>query len=127
MRKLLLAITLLLAFSTLDAAPARGGLHTFTQADGSTFQATLHGDAAFHWIQSNGSIVLFNKEDNNYYNAKLNSSGKFVMTQERVASRNKNSELSHRASSVKKHSLDKLQQEALKKLQSESRKGSHPR
>ncbi len=127
MKKILLTVTLLLAFTALDAAPARGGLHTFTQADGRSFQGYLKGDAAFHWIESNGSVVLFNRVDNNYYKAKLNSSGKFVMSKEKVISKSEKSQLNFRAKSANKHSLDEVQAKALQKLQRESRQGSHPR
>ena len=129
MKRIVLIITLLLALTNLDAAPARGGVHTYTQADGTTFQATLHGDAAFHWMESNGEVILYNPQDKNYYNAELTPDGKFVMSKQKAGIRVMQSRALHlsseKASSQK--TLESKKREALRRLQRQARQGSHPR
>ena len=119
-------IMMILGATLLSGAPARGGLHTYRQADGSTFQATLHGDAAFHWMESNGEVILFNPQDKNYYNASLSSEGKFVMSKQKVGARvGQNAPLRVNEKSVAQI-LDSKKRAALQRLQRASRQGSHP-
>ena len=113
----------------LSAAPARGGLRTYTQSDGSTFQATLKGDAAFHWMESEGEVIMYNPQDKNYYNAELTPDGKFIMSKQKAGIRVMQSRafnLSSDVSSTKK-SLESKKIEALRRLQHQARQGSHPR
>jgi hypothetical protein len=54
-------------FTTLTAAPAMPGIKTFTQNDGTSFQAELKGDEYLHWIQTNsGDILVYDKTKKNY-------------------------------------------------------------
>lgn len=128
MKKITLYIAFMLLGTTLlNGAPARGGLRTYTQADGSTFQASLHGDAAFHWMESEGEVIMYNSQDKNYYNAELNSAGKFVMSKQRVGMQAKQISAAHASQNARPQTLDSEKRAALRKLQSESNKGSHPR
>lgn len=114
---------MILLISFLQAAPARGGVHTFTQPDGSTFQGYLKGDAAFHWIESHGKVVLFNPQDKFYYNAQINAQKRFELSKEKPSGMQR---FSKQAPSL--HAVDSQEIKAiLKKLQKESRMGPHPR
>jgi beta-galactosidase beta subunit len=43
------------------------GIKTFTQNDGTSFQAELKGDEYLHWIQTNsGDILVYDKTKKNY-------------------------------------------------------------
>ena len=117
----------LLAATLLNAAPARGGLHTYTQADGSSFQATLKGDAAFHWMQSNGEVIMYNPQDKNYYNAELTSDGKFVIGKQKAGTRVRKSAGLHTNANTGSQTLDNKKRAALQRLQRAAKQGSHPR
>lgn len=124
-------ILLALFTLTLNAAPARGGLITFTQPDGTTFEGFLKGDSTFNWIESGSNVVMYSKEDNFYYNAEVSKSGKLVMTKEKPSKTK--AYKSVRASSLTKqekqklHQLNKRTKNALREMQKNARKGSHPR
>lgn len=120
-------ILISLGTTLLNAAPARGGLHTYTQADGRTFQATLHGDAAFHWMESNGEIIMYNPQDKNYYNAELTSDGKFVIGKQKAGARVRKSAGLHTNANTGSQTLDNTKRAALQRLQREAKQGSHPR
>ena len=60
---------LILLNITLYSVQALPGLKTFTQPDGSTFVGELKGDSSFHWIQSNGDVIIYNPSDKFYYKA----------------------------------------------------------
>ncbi|SFV66531.1 hypothetical protein MNB_SM-4-1211 [hydrothermal vent metagenome] len=68
-------IGLFLLNTSIHGAQASAGIITFTQADGSTFEGTLHGNSAFNWIQSNGSIVKYNNKDKFYYITTVDNNG----------------------------------------------------
>ena len=61
---------LLLFLSTLTlllAAPALKRVHTYTQNDGTTFEATPKGDEYLHFLQTKeGDILLYNPKTKNY-------------------------------------------------------------
>ncbi len=108
-------IAIIFLGTLLYAAPARGGVKTFTQPDGTTFQGLLRGDSSFHWIESNQEIVLFNKEDKFYYNAIIDETGSLKLSKKRVMNgvhRSVQNSIvsasSHRVSSDLKASLEKL-------------------
>ena len=119
-------ILIILATPTVYAAYARGGVHTYRQADGSTFQATLHGDSTFHWMESNGKVILYNSQDKNYYNAEVTSDGKFVMGKQKVGTRARRTRALHVNKNIAIQTQESKQREALRNLQREARKGSHP-
>ena len=132
MKNITKILTLLILLGTLlNAAPARGGLITFTQPDGTTFQGYLKGDAAFHWIESDSKVVMVNPQDEFYYNAKIDKSGKLVMTKEKPSNArvSKSARASAMSAQVTKqdHRLDSETKKALMNLQKQARKGHHPR
>ena len=126
-----LMISTVLFIATLNATPARGGLITFTQPDGTEFEGYLKGDSSFHWIESNSHVVLYNADDKFYYNAELSKTSGLKLTKERPESK-KQQVLKHSSglvseTSKKVHSLDKEMKDILYELQQKSRKGHHPR
>ena len=132
MKNIIKILTLFILLGTLlNAAPVRGGLITFTQPDGSTFEGYLKGDSTFNWIESGSNVVMYSQEDNFYYNAEVSKSGKLVMSKEKPS--NAKTYKSARAYSVTKqeeknlHKLDKNTKNALREMQKEARRGSHPR
>lgn len=62
--------TLLLIFITyslLHGAPAFHKMRTFTNSDGTTFQARALGNQHLHWIQTqDGEILKYNQESKNF-------------------------------------------------------------
>ena len=116
-------IFIVVLFGSLHAAPARGGVHTFTQPDGSTFQGYLKGDAAFHWIESHSRVIFFNPKDNFYYYAKISAEKRFELSQEKPSGRQRSSKQAPSRSSVDANETKAI----LKKLQKESRMAPHPR
>ncbi len=75
--KIFLLISLQVA---LYSAPAISGLRIFTQADGTQFIGELKGDSSFHWIQSNGEIIIYNPDDKFYYKAVITRDKGLVST-----------------------------------------------
>ena len=126
-----LTIIFMIFLSALNAAPARGGLITFTQPDGTQFEGVLRGDSSFHWIESDSKVVMYNKEDKFYYNATLNANKKLQMTKEKPVTKRKNGSSQVSAISTvskeKTHTVDDATKQALRTLQKESRKGHQPR
>jgi len=122
-------ITTILMISTLNAMPARSGLLTFTQGDGTKFEGYLKGDSAFHWIESDSKVVMFNKKDNTYYNARVNTKGNLELTNKKPAAKrvytSQNAALTSSPKST--HFLDKNTTDALKKMRTDAHKGNHPR
>ena len=129
--KLFFKLMLVIAFSMiLNAAPARSGLHTFTQADGTQFEGILRGDSAFHWIESNAKVVLYNSKDKFYYYADFNANHELVLTNKKPkVKQNKVEQQMSGIISTKKnlHFIDTNTKKALQKMQEESREGHHPR
>ena len=66
-----LVLALLVSANLLIASQARQGIMTFVQGDGETFKGLLKGDSSFHWIESNGKLVMYDVKDKSYYNALL--------------------------------------------------------
>lgn len=63
-------LAFLLVSATLAAVPARPGIHTYTQPDGTSFQVTLTGDEFFKLARTtDGSAVI--KDDDGYYSYAL--------------------------------------------------------
>ena len=110
---------------SLWAAPARAGVLTFTQADGSTFQGLLKGNAAFHWIESEGEVVLYNPKDGNYYRAEV-INNTLQMSREKVAGAKhaKARTLHGREGS---HRVSQKEREALERLYRDAQRGHRPR
>ncbi|MEA1983050.1 MAG: hypothetical protein U9N39_05840 [Campylobacterota bacterium] len=122
-------ITIVLLATTLSATPARSGLITFTQPDGSEFEGYLKGDAVFHWIESDSRVVLYNGDDKFYYNAVVNAEGSFELTKEKPPRKvqSKSQKVSAFKVEEHQHSVDDNTKKALKRVQQNARKGNHPR
>ena len=68
MKRISLTITLLTCFAmNLLAVPAVPFLITFSQPDGSTFQAHLRGDEYFSWIEIENKQVLVKSKSSGYF------------------------------------------------------------
>jgi hypothetical protein len=103
----------------LQAAPARAGVRTFTQPDDTTFQGVLKGDSSFHWIESEGSLVLYNNEDKFYYNASIDSNGTIKLSSKREKNQ-------VRSAVLKSDLANSNLKTRLEKLYKESRNRAHP-
>jgi len=131
MKLLLKYILLVIMIITLaEASSARRGVMTFTQADGTKFEGILKGDSAFHWIESNAKVVLYNQKDKFYYYADVNENNELVLTNEKPIV--KHIKISQQVSGVigtqeNLHYIDSDTKEVLKRIQQESRKGHRPR
>jgi len=117
-------LTLLLLSGIVEAAPARSGVITFTQPNGEQFQGRLRGDSAFHWIESDAKVVMYNADDKYYYEIQLSQEGK-ILLKNRVQAKK---ETQTAYSSVRvKQSISKEMREKLQELQRKSRTGNGPR
>ncbi len=127
MKQFLYYLVVMVVFSaTLSAAPARGGLHTYTQPDGSTFQAYLKGDASFHWIENDSGVILFNPTDRYFYKAEIDvKNGKIYRTPQRVSQTPEG--VMRLQNAAQRTLLSEEERETLIKLYKESKKGPHPR
>jgi len=108
-------LSILLIINTLLlAGPARGGILTFTQPDGTQFQGLLKGTSAFNWIQSNGEIIKYNSKDKFYHIAIFDINNTLQLT-ERVPSHTIRRAPAKGAPSVS-HQLQEEQTQKLKQL-----------
>ncbi len=88
MRKLLLiSLLFFLASGTLTdtyAVPARPGVVTLRQKDGSIIKARIHGDEFCHYVTTTDGYNIIGGGDGNWYFAELDKSGSLVSTGIRV-------------------------------------------
>ena len=68
------SLIMIMTFS-LSAAPAKRGLHTLTQPDGSTFTATLHGDEFTKIRKTADGHAIMQEDDRWWYYAIYDSEG----------------------------------------------------
>lgn len=119
---------LLLILSTLFlyAAPALHRVQTFSQPDGTTFEGVLRGDAAMHWIESNGEIVVQDPKDG-YFKKAVIQNNRFVPTQEKPTSLQQSRALfAPKKGGMQQHTPSRATQEALRKMRHEIEKKDHP-
>ena len=76
---------------TAFGAPAITREIVFTQPDGTHFSGELKGDSSFHWIESNGDVIIYNPQDKYYYKAIVDSQKGLLISSEKATS--KSSEL----------------------------------
>ena len=76
--KIILTFTCLNSF--VFAGPAITGTRTFAQPDGTKFEGVLKGDSSFHWIESNGKVVIYNPEDKFYYEAIIDTTNGLILS-----------------------------------------------
>jgi len=122
-------LVFIISIVALNASQASTRLILFTQADGTKFEGFLKGDSAFHWIESNNKVVMYNKKDKFYYIARLNNNV-FELTNEKPKIENTKGlgQVSGVMRSKKSsHFVDSNTKKALQILQRESRKGYRPR
>ena len=127
-----LILFLLLSTSFLEAAPARGGVLTFTQSDGTKFEGLLKGDSSFHWVESHGKVVMYNSKDKLYYNASFDEVGQLVISKDRPKAKNEIPKTSRsfriaEQKSVTLHAVSNSDMNALLKMQKNAKRGNHPR
>lgn len=116
----MLKIILLFVLSfSLNAGLPIEGKRVFTQPDGTQFEGFLKGDSAFHWIESDGSIVTYNPKDKFYYKALVDSEKGLVLTKEKPnVLKNRRSLQIHKISDEDKKNLRSLSQKI--------KEGKHP-
>jgi len=128
MKNFLQYLTLIIfLISSLQAAPARAGLHTFTQPDGTKFQGYLKGDAAFHWIESDAQIVLLSPKDKFYYNALIDADNTLVVGGTKPKTIFSSRSGFQTLQKETKHKVSQKYKEALKMMQNKAHTGIHPR
>jgi hypothetical protein len=99
---------------------------TFTQPDGTKFQGAYKGDAAFHWIESEGSVVVYNPKDKYYYKAVVDKTKGLLMTSEKPAPLSTKLTGLNVVNSVKK-TLSDTDRTNLRILQKKAKSGNYPR
>ena len=126
MKILFTVLAALLTTSTLLlGGPARGGILTFTQVDGTTFQGYLRGTSAFNWIESNGEIVKYNKDDKLYHIAIFDANDSLVITDKLPSSSIANAP--SRLSTPKKHAITSATSKKLQNLYRQKHTASAPK
>lgn len=71
---------------TAFGAPAITREIVFTQPDGTHFSGELKGDSSFHWIESNGDVIIYNPQDKYYYKAIVDSRKGLIIGSEKALS-----------------------------------------
>ncbi len=71
--------------SDANAAPAKPGVITVTQSDGSTLKIRVHGDEFFGWTTTVDGYTIAS-EDGIYYYAEYNNDGTMQLSSQRVSS-----------------------------------------
>jgi len=114
-------------FETLYAAPARGGQQVFTQPDGTKFQGYLKGDAAFHWIESDAKIVLYNPKDKFYYNAIVDTNNSVVLGRTKPSTITSSRVGFQTSQTPSEQTISTKYKKALKIMQNKAHVGMYPR
>jgi len=118
-------IILLFVWSTLFGVEALRDEVEFTQPDGTTFYGYLKGDSAFHWIESNGEVIVYNPKDKFYYKATVDKEKGLIPTNMKVGY-----DAFRSASEIQKEikkTITKEQKEALKCLYKKAKTKDAPR
>jgi len=116
-------ILIVLFFAYLNASPAITKKIVFMQPDGTSFEGYLKGDAAFHWIESDGEIIVYNPSDKYYYKAIVDRQKGIFPSSQRVPSLGNNRALKMKA----RESIDVKTRETLHYLYREAKKKNGPR
>jgi len=118
--KIILACTLMSSIAL--ASSAAPGVKVFKQADGSTFEGILKGNAFFNWIESNGNVVMYNAQDKSYYKAIYDEQKGFVLSSTKISSVVGKSSADGVSSAVSDHKVSKSIQNQLAKVYEANRK-----
>ncbi|MFR9644500.1 MAG: M6 family metalloprotease domain-containing protein [Rikenellaceae bacterium] len=84
MRKILFTIYLCLVCSLLYGVPAKRGVITVSQSDGSTIEILRYGDEFFHYTTTTDDYLISQREGIYYY-SDLSVSGEFTPTEQRAS------------------------------------------
>lgn len=125
-RLLKTVLTVILLSSFAIAGPAFPGTRTFTQPDGTTFEGNLKGDSSFHWIESDGNIVIVNPDDKFYYNAVIGADNSLKLTNQKPAVK-ADGVFQSNGITQKKHDVSADDRKKLRNLYKKSKTGNHPR
>jgi len=109
-------------------APAINRTITFTQPDGTHFSGNLKGDSSFHWIESNGDVVVYNPKDKYYYKAIVDKEkGLIITTQKPTAKLKERMKNSLNAVNGITKEISQTDRESLFILYKKSKTINHPR
>jgi len=119
-------ITLACLNSFVFAGPAITGTRTFTQPDGTKFEGILKGDSSFHWIESNGKVVIFNPADKFYYEAIIDSANGLTLSHTKPQVKSTNLLQANSLNSVT-HKVSQEDKDKLFILYKKSKRVHHPK
>jgi hypothetical protein len=111
---------------TAFGAPAITREIVFTQPDGTQFSGKLKGDSSFHWIESNGDVIIYNPKDKYYYKAIVDSKKGLLISNEKVIPKSSKVNGLSLAKSREK-SISKTEREKLKLLYKKAKHSDGPR
>ncbi|MFI3323546.1 MAG: M6 family metalloprotease domain-containing protein [Rikenellaceae bacterium] len=125
-------LTLTLAFTALStndvyAVPAKPGVHSVQQADGTSLNIILNGDEYFAWRTTESGYPVVENSDGFFYYATVDFSGKITATSQRVSIDNRMQAPPAGVSSQSISSIASMvnaQQRALRSEDSEMRKAA---
>ena len=126
--KIIFKIILALAClnSLVFAGPAISGTRTFTQPDGTKFEGVLKGDSSFHWIESNGKVVIYNPEDKFYYEAIIDTVNGLILSSTKPKAKTTNLLQANPLNPVD-HKVSQTDKEKLFILYKKTKTGHHPK
>ncbi len=81
----LILLVALVNIESLYAVPAKPGVITVKQSDGTTLNIRVYGDEYFGWRTTESGYTITQKEDGLYYYADYNSNGEIQPTTQRVS------------------------------------------
>lgn len=126
MKNLFNIILVLALLNTLSiAGPAISGTRLFTQPDGTQFEGILKGDSSFHWIESNGNVVIYNPQDKFYYEATIDIDKGLILTNNKPEA--KVNGISTSSSLTKKHKVADGNKKILHILYKKAKTGDQPK
>jgi len=113
--------------SVLFAVPAVDTEVNFTQANGSSFKASLQGDEYLHWVQTkDGYISQYNPQTKNYEYMLLNERDELVFSSVQVSSEN-NISASPLAPSINSIDIKAIPMEKLQLIWKRKWEEAHPK
>lgn len=111
---------------TAFGAPAITRELVFTQPDGTHFSGELKGDSSFHWIESNGDVIIYNPQDKYYYKAIVDSKKGLLISSEKATSSN-SKVIGMTLSDSKTKSISDAEKEKLQLLYKKAKNSDGPR
>ena len=108
------------------SSPALQRTVTFTQPSGETFQGQYKGDASFHWIESDGNVIVYNPKDKYYYKAIVDKTKGLIMTDEKPSALTTELSGLNAVKSAKK-ALSEIDKRNIYILYKKAKTGNYPR